>query len=473
GELSSEGRLGRLAAERGMDAQRVGDVAREIKPLGRGGPSGVEERPDAIYLPLIPSVAAVTEAGQLQAKARDWMQVVLNEDIADPRYVASFLNSAAGRMIREAGIVAHGTLRRLPPRGVPDLVLFLPDKTTQLRVIETDSRAASLMSELRELREQLWQRPLAEARVRDRIEGVNRDESFPGWLDALPFPLASILWAYHAAKGDDRAQYERLDHFFEALSAFLATLALSACWSNKALLEREWPSIRDALEHHSLSLQRASMGTWITIAERLSKRVRQMLGGDESNECLRAFRTEDRAVLAALLGKGLVSTLKRANASRNLWRGHGGIVSASKAYQLRVTLFDYLNEVRECFGTAWTRYQLIRAREMRMLDDGAYEIRVESVMGRSYPFPSNMVVLEEPLKYGQLYFLGETERRALPLLPFVTLQSTPDDTHNACYFFNRAHGTEIRLVSYHFETEPALEGEFSDMKKILDELSFI
>ena len=161
----------------------------------------------------------------------------------------------------------------------------------------------------------------------------------------------------------------------------------------------------------------------------------------------------------------------QANASRNLWRGHGGIVSASKAYQLRVTLFDYLNEVRECFGTVWTRYQLIRAREMRMLDDGAYEIRVESVMGRSYPFPSSVVVLEEPLKYGQLYLHGETERRALPLLPFVTLHSSPDDTHNACYFFNRAQGTEIRLVSYHFETEPALEGEFSDTKEILDALS--
>ena len=158
--------------------------------------------------------------------------------------------------------------------------------------------------------------------MRDRLDGVNRDETFPSWLDALPFPLASILWAYHAAKGDDRTQYERLDHFFEALSAFLATLALSACWTDKTLLESEWPSIRKALEHHSLSLHRASMGTWITIAERLAKRVRQMLGGEGSNECLRAFRTEDRAVLAALLGKGLVSTLKKADMTPESWTPH-------------------------------------------------------------------------------------------------------------------------------------------------------
>ena len=148
--LASEERIGRLATKLGMEPQRLGDIAEEIKAVGRGGPSGFEERSDAIYLPLIPSLRAVTEAGQLKARVRDWVQVVLAEDKADPRYVASFLNSAAGRMIRDGGVVAQGALRRLPPRAVPDLSLFLPDKTTQLRVIETDSRAASLMSEVRE-----------------------------------------------------------------------------------------------------------------------------------------------------------------------------------------------------------------------------------------------------------------------------------------------------------------------------------
>ena len=471
--LASAERIGRLGIRLGMEPQRLGDIAQEIKAVGRGGPSILEERSDAFYLPLIPSLRAVTEAGQLKAKVRDWVQVVLDEDKADPRYVASFLNSPAGRMIREAGIVAQGTLQRLPPRGVPDLVLFLPDKTTQARVVETDSRAASLINEVRELREQLWERPLAETRVRENLEGVNRDESFPSWLDTLPFPLASILWAYHAAEGDDRAQYEHLDHFFEALSAFLATLALSAFWTDRALVEREWPSIRNTLDNHSLSLQAASMGTWVTITERLFKRARQMLGGEEIAECLQAFRTEDRTILAALLGKSLVSTLKRANANRNTWRGHGGIVGGKKAYELRVKLFAYLNEVRECFGTVWMRYQLVRAGEMRMLDDGAYKTRVESVMGRSYPFPSRTVELEEPLRYGQLYLLGETEPRALPLLPFVALLPSPDDIHNACYFFNRAKEREIRLVSYHFETKPELLGEFRDTRRILNELAQI
>lgn len=474
--LASTERVDRLATTLRLKPQRLGDIAQEIKPLGRGGPSGFEERSDVIYLPLIPSERAATEVGQLQVKARDWVQVVLNEDIADPSYVARFLNSAAGRMVREAGVVAYGAYRRLPPRGVGDLVLFLPNKATQLRILETDSKAASLMSEVREIREQLWQRPLAEARVRDRLEGVNRDDSLPAWLDKLPFPLASILWAYHAAAGNDKEQYEHLDHFFEALSAFLATLALSAFWTDKPMFEREWPSVRSTLESRSLSIRTATMGTWITIAERLFKRARQMLGSQEvseCDECLQAFCTADRSVLGALLSKNLVSAVKKANSSRNMWRGHGGIVSASQAYQLRVTLFDILNEVRESFGTVWTRYRLVRAGDMRRLPDGTYQTRVEVIMGRSYPFPSRSVSLEEPVTYGQLYFLGEAERRALPILPFITLEPSPDEASNACYFFNRARGEEIRLVSYHFESKPALEGEFRDTRQILDELSVL
>ena len=473
-KLASKEQVDRLATTLGLEPQRLDDIAQEIKPVGQGSPSGFEERSNVIYLPLIPSERAVTEFGQLKVKARDWVQVVLNEDIADPRYVARFLNSAAGRMVREAGVVALGAYRRLPPRGVKDLVLFLPDKAAQLRMIETDSKAASLISEVRELRERLWERPLAEARVRDRLISVNRDDSFPAWLDTLPFPLASILWAYHAAAGNNKEQYEHLDHFFEALSAFLATLALSAFWTEKSIFEREWPSVRNTLQNRSLSIRMATMGTWITIAERLFKRSRQMLGSKKAKECsdcLRAFCTADRSVLDALLSKDLISAVKKANASRNAWRGHGGIVSARQAYQLRVTLFKFLLEVRERFGTVWTRYQLVRAGIMKKLPDGTYETQVEEVMGRSYPFRSRSVSLEEPLTYGQLYLLGEAEPRALLILPFITLEPSPDEAHNACYFFNRARGDEIRLVSYHFESQPALEGEFRDTRQILDELS--
>ena len=80
-------------------------------------------------------------------------------------------------------------------------------------------------------------------------------------------------------------------------------------------------------------------------------------------------------------------------------------------------------------------------------------------------------VLEEPLKDGQLYFVGEEESRALPLVPFITLHSSPEEEQNACYFYSRVKGSEIRLVSYHFEPAPTLQGDFVETREIVDELA--
>ena len=469
--IAAEDRIHRIAAKRGMTPQRLGRIARQITFL-RHGATGFQEQADALYLPRYPLGRVVTEREHLTGKTRNCMQVVLDQNVADTRYVAGFFNSPAGRTIRDAVCAAHGVSRALTRRAVEELVVLLPDKNTQLRVIETDTKAASLISEVRELRGELWNQPRGEARVRSGLRAINRKESFPNWLDALPFPLASILWAYHAAEGDDQRQYQHLDHFFEALSQFLATLMLSAFRTNATLFDREWTTIRENLEQQSLSITRATIGTWLAIAERLFKRARRMLqDDDEANECFMAFRTADRSVLDALLSKRLISTTREANALRNEWRGHGGIVGRRTAYELRLRLTGLLNDVRECLGTVWNRYQLVRAGEMRMLDDGEYRIRLETVMGRSYPFVARESVLEEPLRDGQLYFLGEAESRALPLIPFVTLRPSPDEEQNACYFFSRANGSAIRLVSYHFEPAPSLHGEFVETREILDELS--
>ena len=469
-KLYATERVNRMADRLGIQPRRLDEVTRVIKSMRNHEPSELEERTDAVYLPLHPIGRAVTDIGHLETAHR-YAVLLLNVELADPRYVASFLNSSTGRTIREAGTGRYGPMSQLSLPQVHELAVFLPNMDCQLRIIETDSRAVSLMNELGELRQDLWQRPLAERRVRELLDGVNRSETFSNWLDALPFPLASILWAYHAAGGKDTRQYQYLDHFFEALSAFVATLALSAFRADPTLYDREWPIIRDSLHTQSLSLRRATMGTWIAVAERLCKRARAMLNGEQADDCLRAFCTADRTVLDALLSKDLVTALKKANTMRNDWRGHGGIVGSRKAYQLRVILFDLLTQLRTCLGTVWTRYRLVRARHMRMVDDGTYEVELEDIMGRSYPFRSLSATLEQPLRHGQLYFLGEAESRALPLLPFVTLHTSPDDAQNACYFYNRVDGQEIRLVSYHYESEPELQGAFADTLQILDELS--
>jgi len=50
--------------------------------------------------------------------------------------------------------------------------------------------------------------------------------AFEIWMESLPFPIASILWAYNAESNSEK-KAEHLLHFFEALAELLALISLS------------------------------------------------------------------------------------------------------------------------------------------------------------------------------------------------------------------------------------------------------
>lgn len=56
------------------------------------------------------------------------------------------------------------------------------------------------------------------------------------WAEALPFPLASILWHYEA-EPDEAAKVDYLLKFFEGLAQFTATVLLSACITDRTVLD--------------------------------------------------------------------------------------------------------------------------------------------------------------------------------------------------------------------------------------------
>jgi hypothetical protein len=53
------------------------------------------------------------------------------------------------------------------------------------------------------------------------------------------------------------------------------------------------------------------------------------------------------------------------------------------------------------------------------------------------------------------YLLSVGNPGALELLPFVRVIAGGTG-QDACYFYNRGEGTEIRWVSYHFHADPEL-----------------
>ena len=69
-------------------------------------------------------------------------------------------------------------------------------------------------------------------------------------------------------------------------------------------------------------------------------------------------------------------------------------------------------------------------------------------MGTNVPFRPGSIRVGEIMEEGELYIATDGCTRPLPLSHLIVLRSSPSSERHACYFFNRAEGDSVRLVSY-------------------------
>jgi hypothetical protein len=66
--------------------------------------------------------------------------------------------------------------------------------------------------------------------------------------------------------------------------------------------------------------------------------------------------------------------------------------------------------------------------------------------------------------------LNDANLRALELVPFIRVIAG-NTGQDACYFYNRVEGAEVRWVSYHFHAYPELLLPDEDVMELLATLS--
>ncbi len=272
----------------------------------------------------------------------------------------------------------------------------------------------------------------------------------------MPFPLASILWAYHASGEDDRERSDHLLHFFEALAEFHALVLWSAIRSSNALTSHiQYPLGKDKPLNYSL--ENSTFGSWVEITGRLARFTRTLMNSQDAEEresVFAAFRTRNPEVLRMLCSSKIVEQLQNANAQRNKY-SHGGILSAGDAKGLRILLESSLASVRSTVANAWEEIPLMKA-GLNRFSAGVYYYEAELVMGRSTPFERKNVEITSPIDDARLFLLASDSREPLILEPLLIVAPSPRSAENACYFYNSTRGNELRFISYHFRGEPEI-----------------
>jgi hypothetical protein len=362
-------------------------------------------------------------------------------------------------------------MARMPKSALEAAEIYLPEDggiELQQEVIECQDRLSLLSVEIRELETRLWQRPAAVKALEKQVNAINREDRYEDWVETLPFPLASILWSCHTQTGSSKEQYERKLHFFEALAEFIGVVHMSAYSANEGLWQDSQEQLNAALNQGKVSLERATFGTWAIIAGFFGKKSRALLG-KEADFVFELYKTSSRELLQALFSKKLVTILQEVNNVRNNFSGHVGALSERDTAQVNDSLKSKIQAVREIFGIAWEDFRLIQPEDCRFTDAG-FEYKVKIITGTRTPFRSDTLQTTEPMKDGSLYLISPDHTRGLKLLPFVKVLASPKTEENACYFYNRRDAQGVRFLSYYFEGDAEVIGEFDDVASALGKL---
>jgi hypothetical protein len=199
----------------------------------RTSTGGFEDRPNSVFMPTLGTSPAVTSRSELAIKPHNYIQLVLNTEIADAEYVATYLNTQLGVLTR-GSVYSGAVIPKASMKTIGQAPIVLPSLEEQMHVVGLQRRVTELRAELDATERDLW-RSKRGARIADRtLQAYPSYDALETWLPRLPFPLASILWNYQATL-DSRRKVEILFAFFEATSEFLTTILLSGLHSNAAI----------------------------------------------------------------------------------------------------------------------------------------------------------------------------------------------------------------------------------------------
>ena len=449
--LIAERDIKKLAIPLGLQPTPFCKIAKEfnvIKPMQDEESLNLQ---NVIYLPHIGRSEAVVSLADLQVKPQNCFQVVLDSDKAIPAYVANFFNTKLGMKIRESLSSGH-TIPKITKSQLFKANIYLPDMETQAKTIRINSSISDITTQLEIRQRQLWNNPRNIKEIEKTVISFTPENDFKIWMETLPFPLASVLWAYHADTNIWR-KVANLFNFFEALSEFTATVLLSAFASDPSFYNQKSEKWIEKDPKYRDWINASDFGGWNVLSARLAKETRTLLSSkDERERCLDLFGRPDSDFLEMLIDKNIFRVLREVAEYRNQWKGHSGITSSEELDRRLKLLESSLSDVRQVISDRYSTVSLLSP-ESSEYSEGIYYYRVKALMGITTTFQKEFVKTLDPMDNQELYLIHDNQLKPIKLLPFIRLMKSPKTKQNACYFYNRLNKEGVRWVSYHFESE--------------------
>ncbi|MEV4477063.1 N-6 DNA methylase [Nonomuraea sp. NPDC049504] len=435
----------------------------------------------SLVLPVEPHLDAVSGDPEQVAPGNRLLIMHIDQDLADPAYLAGWLNSPLGRQLRSAA-VSRGGLGYSSPRAVSirdawgmadETLVALPSLAVQRELARAETVLDAASRRISEARKELWNDPKKRSDIYREASRLIRSGDLVEWASSLPFPIASALWAFESQGNNVHARHKQIFLFWEAAIEFHAAVLMSALAQDKSRMAEECLNLAQKFAEVGLSPERATLGVWQIVLQRLAKVYRQHLAGADTDEQARvrtAFADPPQDFLENLLSTEIVRIFVEVISLRNSWSGHAGAASDGTLNEQLDVLIGHLHALRNAIGDGWLDYPLVRAGSTRF-KHGVFYHDVEVAMGPNAPFRHEEVQVTTPMEESGLYLLSRDGSRALPIVPLVQFHPGEFGSSSTCYFYNRVQRDGVRLVSYHSTLKPQLVEESRSIKDLIDAMT--
>ncbi len=431
-----------------------------------------EPASNAVYLPTFTSSIVFASREALTSKPWGYFQIPLDPSKALAEYVASFLNTTEGRALREcfSGGEIHPSISMSSLRR---LRLPLPDLELQRQAVALQGRINALRLELDGLERRLNDDPGNASAVSATLDALGAADPMESFRDALPFPLASILWRYEA-DGELHAKVGHLHGFFEGAAMYFAGVLWSAFAADQELQRRERGSW--FTRYKAGSFNKSNFGAWTRLGGRLAASVRACLEVDGDRErILDAFAVGSELFAKTVATSELWEVLDEARDIRNKEKGHGGIAGPVQYQNTHAQLFSLLTRLGTQLSPCLDDVMLIRPGAGTLRRGVTTYARAELLQGRDLIFRQTAfaTLQREQLEGDELYLASAREspvQSALHLLPLIRLKAAPASAQTACYFYASLKNGDVEFISHHFEDAPRVFGPDPEVVALITDL---
>lgn len=467
--LVAEHEVDVLVKRSGLSPVLLSDIA-EVSFL-RDAEDIYSDSQNAVFLPH--SVMAPATPFNIDTESpnryRNYIKISLDETQALASYVALFFNSRLGKKVRES-LAYERVLKRISVSLLRSATIYLPQLFVQREVVRLNTSISNLSLNLQAHQTILLESPNKFDEIDKKIRvfsNQKEDDILTAWIETLPYPLASILWAYYAKK-NTKDKIEHLFHFFEAAAQFIATIFLSVYWQDEGFYhdnKSKWNN-----QKYQGWYKKASFDNWVEMNFSLASFTRKLLDDKDKREhCFFLFGNADVAFIEMLANKGLLGILNTVKEHRNSWKGHSGIVGENEAIKRLTVLEELLSKLRSFIGNKFSLVMLISP-ESSKYSKGIHHYQVKILQGSRTPFQQDIVETVSLMDLENLYLLPDLQQEPIELLPLGKMMASPKTELNAFYFYNRTQNKEVRWVSYHFAQEAEIVEPNTTVGEILSKL---